>query len=154
MKLTIISVGRKSSPEIAKLCAEYEKRLSSSFHIDWQLIEPIAGKMKRLEQRERESEKILSGISDSEFVILLDETGKRLNNHQLAASFSKWLGVAKNPIFVIGGAFGVSEKLKNRANVIWSLSDLVFPHEMVRVILVEQIYRTHSIINNLPYHNG
>ncbi len=153
MKIVIISVGRKSGPEITSLCQEYEKRLANKHQIIWQFVEPETGKMTRNEQRQRESTRIIDKIPDDYLVVLMDEAGKQINNIALGKEFDKWRQLPQPIVIVIGGAFGVSKNLQQRADFVWSLSKLVFPHEIVRLVLTEQIYRIQTILDNQPYHH-
>lgn len=151
--VTIISVGKKSNDSIALLCAEYEKRLSQTCHLIWKIVEPEAGKMILREQKDRESQRIAQFISKEDTVILLDETGREYNNQEFAMSIDLLRQESKKVLFVIGGAYGVSPELKNRSNYVWSLSKLVFPHQIVRLLLCEQLYRSFSILNRTNYHH-
>jgi len=152
-KVTIITVGRKHSKELGVLVSEYEKRLSSVFSIEWKFIEPQIGKMSRDEQCERESTEILRLLDDNCNVILLDERGTQLENKNLADKIQGYVEQTKGLVFIIGGAFGVSDNLRQRANFVWSLSKLVLPHEIVRLIIIEQLYRSYAINSSLPYHH-
>ncbi len=153
MHIKIVCVGRKSSNEIELLCREYEKRLKGSVNMGWQFVDSVAGKMTKQEQRQRETNSLLALLSPQDLIVLLDETGKQLTNSKLAHMYETWQQSTRPIVFVIGGAFGVSDDLRQRSDFVWSLSLLVFPHEMVRLILVEQLYRTQSIIDGLPYHH-
>jgi 23S rRNA (pseudouridine1915-N3)-methyltransferase len=96
-----------------------------------------------------ESKTILGKISSSDYVIVLDERGKLIDNYEL----SNKLSVNKNIIIIIGGPYGVSQEIRDRANFVWSLGKLVYPYEIVRLILTEQIYRSQMINLNHPYHH-
>ena len=98
-----------------------------------------------------ESEQILARIKPDDYVILLDETGQLLSSPELATRLEAQRGQAI--VCIIGGAYGVNQAVKQRANLIWSLSKLVFPHQIVRLILIEQLYRAQCIINHHPYHH-
>ena len=153
MNIVIISVGKKHSSEFADAIAMYEKRFASKHAITWSLINPAIG--GGLQQVDEESYKILNSLKPTDYVILLDETGNNLSNQQFAKIFDQTItdGSIGRIVFIIGGAFGVNAELKARAHYVWSLSKLVFPHQLVRLILIEQLYRTVSILNNHPYHH-
>lgn len=151
--VTIITVGRKSDVKILSLCDEYEKRLQHECKVVWKVIEPETGKMSRQEQKDRESQKILLQIANTDVVILLDEKGHLYDNYKLAGLLDEVRQNTGSITIIIGGAFGVSENLAQHANYTWSLSRLVFPHELVRLLLVEQLYRTISILNGGKYHH-
>ena len=153
MKISIISVGKKHSVDLVDAIKVYEKRLKPQHDLTWQIVAPSIG--ETLQQKTQESDKIMSLLKSNDFVVLLDESGKIYDNQQLAEVFGKASieHGCNRLIFIIGGAYGVSQNLKSRANAIWSLSKLVFPHQIVRLILMEQIYRTIMILQNHPYHH-
>ena len=103
--------------------------------------------------REEETQRILAKIKPSDFVILLDERGKNISSPELAKMLSNGFVNSQNFVIIIGGAFGVSEELRKRANFVWSLSKLVFPHQIVRLVLIEQIYRAQEISSGGKYHH-
>lgn len=147
MKILIISVGKKHEANVAGLIAEYEKRLSKHAILEWILI-PSSDK-------ETEGEKILKQIKAGDRVILLDEKGKEESSVGLAKIIEKeMIGGTKRLVFIIAGAYGASSELWQKADIKWSLGKLIFPHQLVRVILIEQIYRAFSIIHGEPYHHA
>ena len=99
-----------------------------------------------------ESQRILSKLKDTDYVILLDLKGENISSEKLASHLNQKLMQGKNVIFIIGGSHGVSSEIKNRADFMWQLSKLTFPHQLVRQLLVEQIYRAFMIIKQHPYH--
>jgi 23S rRNA (pseudouridine1915-N3)-methyltransferase len=150
MIIKIVSVGSKPSLEISALITDYTKRLPRTVSVSWQYL-----KHSKLDDvnnsKLQESESILRAINHDDFVLLLDEKGKNLNSNELSDLLFK---NNKNIVIIIGGAYGVSDVVSQRANFIWSLSKLVFPHQIVRLILAEQIYRAHTININHPYHHN
>jgi 23S rRNA (pseudouridine1915-N3)-methyltransferase len=101
-----------------------------------------------------EEEIILKKLQAHHYLILLDERGKKLDSVQWSQQFQNLMNQGtKTLVILIGGAFGVSDVIKEKAKQTWSLSSLVFPHQMVRLILAEQVYRSFSILNNTPYHH-
>jgi len=98
-----------------------------------------------------EAEKILSHL-DKEFLIVLDEKGVQFTSQELAQKFNHWSEHFKHIAFVIGGADGIHDDVLQKANLTWSLSKSTFPHALVRVLVAEQLYRAHSILENHPYH--
>jgi 23S rRNA (pseudouridine1915-N3)-methyltransferase len=151
MKVTIISVGKKHEPAIKDLVETYQKRLKA-ITVDWRLIVP-EHRANSDDQRTIESKQISSLLSDDSYVVLLDETGQLLNNEQLANNLAKIRDTGQHVVFIIGGAYGVDANVKQRANLVWSLSPLVFPHQLVRAMLIEQIYRSAMILQGHPYHH-
>jgi 23S rRNA (pseudouridine1915-N3)-methyltransferase len=159
MKFQIITVGKKHEKNIEELILDFEKRIKNNFDLSWSILKSEDDKDKDV-QKKKESEKILSAIAEATarqgnfFIILLDEKGKEKSTLDLAKLFEEKMnnGIDKI-IFIIGGAFGVEEKVFEKANLTLSLSKLVFPHQFVRLILVEQIYRCISILNGGKYHH-
>jgi 23S rRNA (pseudouridine1915-N3)-methyltransferase len=103
--------------------------------------------------REDESERLLGRLRDSDFVVLLDERGKLVDSPSLAKLLLSPIESSKTIVCIIGGAYGVDTRLHERADFIWSLSPLVFPHQLVRLILAEQLYRAQEIAGGRPYHH-
>ncbi len=104
--------------------------------------------------KKKEEELILKKLQAHHYLILLDEKGQQLNSVQWAQQFQQCMNQGtKTLVILIGGAFGVSENIQQKAKQTWSLSKLVFPHQLVRLILAEQIYRAFSILNHSPYHH-
>ncbi len=147
MKILIVSPGKAHSPELRDAIAEYEMRLRTALPIEWAF--PSAG------TKESEGEAILKLIRPDDLVMLLDEKGKEVSSSGLAELLEASLNEGtKRMVFVIGGAFGVAESVKERANRTVRLSALVFPHMLVRLILVEQLYRAWSIRTGGKYHHA
>jgi 23S rRNA (pseudouridine1915-N3)-methyltransferase len=104
--------------------------------------------------KQLEEEMILKKLQSNHYLILLDERGKQLNSIQWSQQFQQCMNQGvKTLVILIGGAFGVTDAVKNAAKQTWSLSSLVFPHQMVRLIVAEQVYRAFSILNHSPYHH-
>ncbi len=152
MKIRIIAVGKPLDKSLAAVQDDFEKRLLPQVQIEWQLV-PHASSTAPDECRNAESNKIMTHLKDNDIVILLDERGKMPDNPTFAILWQDWLGRQGQLVFIIGGAFGVNADLRSRAQYVWSLSPLVFPHQLIRVLLVEQLYRTTAIIDNHPYHH-
>ena len=153
MKLSILSVGKSHDAYIKEGVEQFTKRISHYYPIDWQLITP--SKLTEPSQiKKAETASILKALAATDILILLDETGKMLNSPGLANLIQQKANQsAQRIVFLIGGAYGVSEVIKKRAIFTWSLSELVFPHMLVRLILAEQIYRACSILANEKYHH-
>lgn len=149
--ITIVAIGKKHETWVKDGIERYQKRLSKPFDVKWVLLPHSAkdGLAARLE----ESGRILDKLSPKDYVILLDERGKMLDSPQLAESFDTQFTAAREIVVIIGGAYGVDTELRERANLVWSLSALVFPHQLVRLILTEQIYRAQEITTGRPYHH-
>ena len=153
MKITILSVGKKNDPLSAVAIEEYEKRLKQSFAIQWIFV-PYSG-LSSDEARRDESTKIRVHLKGNETVWLLDETGVQLTSPELSEKIETLKnGSTKDLFIIIGGAYGVDKTIKDRVDFNWSLSKLVFPHLLVRLILVEQLYRAHEIARGSGYHHA
>jgi 23S rRNA (pseudouridine1915-N3)-methyltransferase len=147
MKFTFISVGKKNDSDIADAVADYTKRISRYFPVEWKLI-PTSDK-------EKEGEAILKTLDGGDFVVALDDKGKEMTTEELAGFIEKRMNASdKRIVFIIGGAYGFSESVYKRVNFKWSLSKLTFPHQLVRLILSEALYRAISVIKKEPYHHA
>ena len=146
MKLRVLWVGKTKNPQLAKLCAEYASRIEHFLPLNIaEVKEPKSG-------MRAEGEKILAALGDSDRLVALDPKGKSWTSGQLAKFIQQHMtSDPRRLTFVIGGYEGLSDSVKNRADVQWSLSPLTFTHDLTRVILLEQLYRALSIIHNLPY---
>ena len=151
MPLKIIAVGKKHESWVAEGIERYEKRLKAPFLVEWVLLphSPLEG----MGARQEESERILSRLSARAFVVLLDERGKSLDSPAIADVLTEQLDRSQEVILIIGGAYGVDDSVHQRANLVWSLSLLVFPHQLVRLILIEQLYRAQQIVSGGKYHH-
>lgn len=149
--MRIITVGKKNNPWVEQGISTYQQRLRRPYLIDWIYLphQPISSKAIP-----DESAKILQQIPSKDFVILLDESGQQLTSPQLSHKIDSVFSHSNQITFVIGGAYGVNQSVKDRANFIWSLSPLVFPHQLVRLLLTEQLYRAQSISLGEPYHHA
>ncbi len=132
----------------------YLTRLQRTFSVNLTIIKDAMARASIQDRIKLESIAILNKITHEDYVILLSEEGKLLSSKALAKKMTKWIeDPGKRPCFIVGGAYGLSPGLKKRANFLFSLSPLTFPHEMARIILLEQIYRAHQISINSPYHH-
>ncbi len=154
MKIRILAVGQKMPKWVEQTYNDYNKRLQKNQQIELVEISPIhRGKsISSNKAKTLEGKKILAALHPQEKIIVLDEYGKLVSTKQVAESIKKWQMNSIDIAIVIGGADGISQEVKSCAYTTWSLSLLTFPHPLVRVILIEQIYRAYSIIANHPYH--
>lgn len=154
MKIVCISVGKKHDSDIARAIDDYTQRLQRYATFEWQLLPPAKGKMGVEETKRTEGPVIAAQLKDDDYVVLLDEDGRQLTSNGLADILDVLdMQSSKRIVFIIGGAYGVTDELKRRADVLWSLSDLTFPHQLVRLIFVEQLYRANTIRRGEPYHH-
>ncbi len=154
MQIVLLLVGKTTSPNIKSEFDEFVKRLGHYVPFSIELIPASKNIKKPEQQKQRESTEILKKIKPEDFVILLDERGKNLSSVAFAQYLEKLqLQSRKRVIFVIGGAFGVSPEIFQRANMEMALSEMTFSHQMVRLFFVEQLYRAYTIINKESYHH-
>ena len=157
MKFQFINTGKPHDEALKKAIDDFTKRINNYYSTEWLIIPPIknAASLPEAEFKKREGRSILEKINKDDFLILLDETGKQFSSVELANFLEqKSNAAARSIIFLIGGAFGVSDEIKQRANFTWSLSKLVLPHMIVRLILAEQVYRACTILRNEKYHHS
>jgi 23S rRNA (pseudouridine1915-N3)-methyltransferase len=153
MKLRVISVGHKMPSWVEAACAEYIKRMPRELSLEIVEIKPekrAAG--NNAENIQAIEAKRISAAAGKDFLIACDEHGLEFNTINLAEKLKNWQALGRDVSCVIGGADGLHESLKQRADVLWSLSKLTLPHAFVRVLLCEQLYRAYSINQNHPYH--
>lgn len=156
MPINIISIGQKAPKWCDLAFDEYHKRLQKFCKLKVTDL-PISAWHKQGDTQramQEESKNILSKIQPSDFVVTLDEKGKSFSSIELAQKISAWQQNSKNITFVIGGPTGHDSSLKTQSHQLWSLSDLTFPHRLIKVMLIEQIYRAFSIQANHPYHKA
>ncbi len=151
--IKIIAVGRIKEKAQVTLIDEYLKRIKPLHKIEVIELNKSKHQDKEVEKIiEDESKRILEKVKDTDWVILLDLKGQNIDSVKLSQHIEKNLNTGKNIAFIIGGSHGVGESIKKRSNFMWQLSALTFPHQLVRLMLVEQIYRAFTIINKHPYH--
>lgn len=151
MPIHILAVGKKHESWVSEGIERYQKRLKAPFIPEW--IHVAHSSLNGLSAREEESGRILSKLTAYDFIILLDERGKALDSPALATVLQEHLDRSQKVLIIIGGAFGVTDELRDRAHLVWSLSSLVFPHQLVRLILTEQLYRSQQINTGGSYHH-
>ena len=141
--IKIIAGGKKHASWLKEACDEYEKRLRKPWAIEWQFVDE-----DKLAER-------VAKLRPDDFMVLLDENGKILNSPELSQALKTPLESGKDVVIVIGGAFGhFGPEIMTRANLTWSLSKLVFPHQICRLIVTEQIYRAQEIYLGHAYHHA
>ena len=156
MKIQFWSVGKNNESFVDEGIKLFTKRISNYYPVDWQIISTPknAAVLSEIDLKQKEGETILNLLKKEDYLVLLDERGKTLTSEGVAVFIQQRANESeKQIVFLIGGAFGVSKAVFERADYIWSLSPLVFPHQLVRLILSEQIYRACSINRNEKYHH-
>ena len=156
MNIKLIAVGKTDNLALQQLISTYEKRLSYYINFELQLLPDIKNSksLSEEQQKVKEGELILSYIEPSHHLILLDERGKEYTSIAFADELQKKMNTGiKQLTFVIGGPYGFSQAIYQRANSKLSLSKLTFSHQMIRLFFVEQLYRAFTILRNEPYHH-
>ena len=157
MKLQFWTIGKGHESYVKEGIELFTKRITNYYPVQWNIIAmpKNAATLSETDLKKKEGEIILHSLQKEDYLVLLEESGKQMNSEGLAA-FIQLRGneSVKNIIFLIGGAYGVSDAIMLRANYTWSLSALVFPHQLVRLIVAEQVYRACSINRNEKYHHS
>lgn len=157
MKFQFWSVGKNHEPYVKEGIELFTKRISNYYPVAWNII-PMpknAASLSETDLKKKEGEIISGLLQKDDYLVLLEETGRMQGSEDLANFIQQRANEStKAIVFLIGGAHGVSDDIKKRANYKWSLSKLVFPHQLVRLILAEQIYRACSINRNEKYHHS
>jgi len=154
MEIKLIVVGKTKSSELVRLINEYVKRIN--FYKKFKIIVVNSLKSKKNSEKEIkkiEGENILKSVKKNELIFLLDENGKSFNSRKFANFLSNKFKTKKSIVFVVGGAHGFSNEIKQKSNEIISLSEMTFSHQIIRLFFTEQVYRALTILNNHPYHN-
>ena len=157
MKITLLAIGKTDDKKLIELTEVYIKRLQHYVGFSFEIIPDIkkAKNLSEAQQKQLEGEEILKRTQTSDALILLDEKGKTFTSVKFSQYLQKHMNSGlKNLIFVIGGPYGFSEEIYARANGKVSLSAMTFSHQMVRLFVVEQIYRGFTILKNEPYHHS
>jgi len=156
MKIECWAIGKPHEIYVADGVKDFTNRIGNYFSIEWQLFNPKKGSatLSPAKLKEEEGDLILSALKTDDWLVSLDEQGKSMNSRRLA-TFIQERGNdrVKRLIFLIGGAYGLDESILEKSKFVWSLSELTFPHQLVRLILAEQIYRACSITRNEKYHH-
>ncbi len=156
MKFKFLSVGKAHEPYVKDGVEMFTKRICFYYSAEWHIIAPPknSAALNSIDLKNKEGEAILNLLQKEDYLVLLDERGKQMKSEELAKFIEQRANDSiKKMVFLIGGAFGVSDEVMKRANYKWSLSNLVFPHQIVRLILAEQVYRACTIIKNEKYHH-
>lgn len=151
MTLHIITIGKKHESWVAEGIERYQKRLKAPFSVEWVLM--AHSSLEGVRAREEESERLLLRLGAYDYIILLDERGKMLDSPAISGLLQEHLDRSQKIAIVIGGAYGVTDELRDKADLVWSFSSLVFPHQLVRLILIEQLYRAQQIATGGAYHH-
>ena len=155
MRINLIAIGKKMPNWISHGIEHYKKQLPKNYNFTITALESQTRKSISAENTKNLEEKlILDAASGSSLLIAFDELGKQQSSKELSKSIEKWQLEGESVAMIIGGADGLSSELKQKCNLIWSLSNLTLTHSMARLLLVEQLYRGHSLMTNHPYHRS
>lgn len=157
MKIILASVGRQHESYVQQGIQGFSARIEKYFRTEWLLISSPknAAVMDEKTLKQQEAKIILQQIEEQDFLVLLDERGTQLSSPELASFIQqKANDSTRRLIFLIAGAYGADKSVMQRANYTWSLSKLVFPHMLVRLMLAEQVYRACTILRNEKYHHS
>ena len=156
MEIELLTVGKTTIRFVIDGIEEYTRRLKHYIPYTIRTIPDIknTSKMDQAKQKEEEGKKILEAVSNSDYVVLLDERGKQYGSLEFSAFIEKQMVAGRRKvIFVVGGPYGFSKAVYDRADTLLSLSKMTFNHEMVRLFFTEQIYRAMTIMRGEPYHH-
>lgn len=154
MRVSVVSVGHKMPAWIQSGWREYVKRLPPEIKVELVELKPEERTSGKTVEKAKalEGERILAAIPEGATVYALDEKGRPVTTQGLSVMLAQWMRDATHPVFVIGGADGLSDEVRTRADKLLSLSALTLPHGLARVVLAEQLYRAWSILASHPYH--
>ena len=156
MKIVFLTIGKTINKHLIELQNDYQERLKHYIPFDYIAIPELKNNrnLTEAEQKEKEADLILKAFEPTDEVILLDENGKQYSSVVFSEFISKKImGNQKRMVFVVGGPYGFSQRIYNRANGLISLSKMTFSHQMVRIIFAEQLYRAFTILRGEPYHH-
>jgi 23S rRNA (pseudouridine1915-N3)-methyltransferase len=156
MKLHFWTIGKNNDAYVRDGIEDFTKRISKYYPIEWTII-PVpknAAMMSEMDLKKKEADIVMEWLTKDDYLVALDEQGKQMTSEVLAEFIVKRTNQSvRNLVFLIGGAYGLDNKILERANYKWSLSQLTFPHQLVRLLLAEQVYRACTIIKNEKYHH-
>ena len=156
MKIQLWAIGKAHEPYIKTGVEDFTRRISNYYPVEWNIL-PVpknAGMLSEMDLKKKEGETILEWLKKEDWLVVLDERGKSFSSAGLAQFVQARANESvKSLIFLIGGAYGLDEAILQKANRKWSLSELTFPHQLVRLILAEQLYRACTILRNEKYHH-
>lgn len=156
MKISVITIGKTADSNIGAAIERYKDRISHYIPFEYKQLPDIRRTrgMSEHRQKQLEGEMVMSRIAPGDRVVLLDERGKEVTSRQFAATINDALiNLPGNLVYVIGGPYGFSKAMYDRANSMLALSRMTFPHEMARLFFIEQIYRACTILRGEPYHH-
>jgi 23S rRNA (pseudouridine1915-N3)-methyltransferase len=157
MKLQLWSIGKEHEAYVKAGVDDFTKRISRYYPVEWRIIPAPknAGLLSQPDLKKKESGILLEGLAKDDYLVALDERGRQMGSDGLAQFIQLRANDSiKNLVFLIGGVYGLDEAVLKRADHRWSLSQLTLPHQLVRLVLAEQIYRACTILRNEKYHHA
>jgi len=157
MKIQLLSIGKDHEPYVKPGVEDFTRRISRYYPVEWSLIPTPknAATLTQPDLKKKEAEIILGLLAKDDFLIALDERGKQMTSEGLATFIqTRANDSTKKLVFLIGGVYGLDESILKRADYRWSLSQLTLPHQLVRLLLAEQLYRACTILRNEKYHHA
>jgi len=157
MKIQFWSVGRSHEAYVKSGVEAFTKRISNYFPVEWMILPlpKLSGSLSEIDQVKKEGTLILEKLKPEDSLVALDERGRMLSSQELAGFIQARANESiRNLVFLIGGAYGLDPRVIQKSSLQWSLSRLTFPHQLVRLILAEQVYRACSILRNEKYHHS
>ena len=152
--IKLLLVGKTTDKHLETLIADYQNRLTHYLPFEVKVIPDLKqGKLSFEQQKTQEGERILAAVPGNARLILLDERGTQFRSVKFAEYMQKQLAATPNIVFVVGGPYGFSQAVYDRADAMLSLSKMTFSHQMIRLLFVEQLYRAMTILRNEPYHH-
>ena len=153
-RIHCIFVGRTRTAHWRDAAEAYAARLRRSFQLNESIIKDADSSLAVADRMRIEGERIIQALQPADLVVSLDETGETMSSENFARFIQRTLEQARTPCFIIGGAYGLSQEVRNRSTKILSFGPMTFPHELARVMLMEQLFRADAILRGSPYHHG
>lgn len=157
MKIQLWSIGKDHEPYVKPGIDDFTRRISRYYPVEWTIIPTPknAATLSQQDGKKKEAEPILESLAKDDFLVALDQRGKQMESEGLAQFIqSRANDSTKKLVFLIGGVYGLDDSVIKRADYRWSLSQLTLPHQLVRLVLAEQLYRACTIIRNEKYHHA
>lgn len=154
MVVYVVAVGRLTDPGLAACCEEYARRIRKAVKLEIREVRTPAGRLRPSERLKLEGERLLEAIPQNARLVGLTRLGTAESSEQFARRLARWIEQGRDLAFVIGGAYGLGSRVLQRCDFKFSLSQLTFPHQLARLILLEQLYRALTILAGSPYHKA
>jgi 23S rRNA (pseudouridine1915-N3)-methyltransferase len=154
MRLLVVAVGRVADRALGAACADYAARLARTWQLETRDVRPPAGHLPTPQRLRREGERLLQAIPRDARAVALSRTGTSESSVAFARRLRRWRAEARDVAFVVGGADGLDQRVVARCELVLSLSAMTLPHELARLVLLEQLYRATTILQGTPYHRS